>query len=351
MAVASCNLADGRKKPDFGNVCLRRALLLLPKKRSRRIGWVLHMVFVCQGPTCERMGTRHSGFVNPCRFAGEQQSDGDVFTSTVNFGQRKSQLRMSRQEIETALALLSRASDAELKGLQNTDAFIDARRKISRCTRSAQSDDLPQQLLDAILDSLDDIKAYVAKSPKETVGEPSYLKEDFRITDYRSATGKRTTDLTSKFRAHLGARSYAQDVISWEIRKYHTSRVDELVDDLSQSQDKTSGHITEFLGVSKCPRIAKNITGYGIKILVLERLYRSVGLSIVLAAHYWKLSRLRYGQFEVFLRLLRAKTDICRFIDCTGEYIEECQTYYDRTGAHWEPQIEKSLDGKRLSTY
>lgn len=166
----------------------------------------------------------------------------------------------------------------------------------------------PVRLLDGALKKLPQIEEYLAKGPQCATGHPEDQTQDIRFADINLAKQIRSDE--SQFRAYLALRSFAQSFDLWERRVYKVSRVNNLVQDPKKSQNK-QGRVSKFVRLIGALDIkdGSDTLAKGIKILVLERLYGCVGISVMVFFQLSLFNRLKYPEVQDFLDLVQGKSN------------------------------------------
>ena len=201
------------------------------------------------------------------------------------------------EQLLSALNTISKANLEILNQFQGHPHFEGARKNLRAVKKEIFKVELIFQCLQK---SLSHIKDFVSQSPSTAVSIPAWEKEDYRFSDIRSATGKYPT-LLHKFRAHLAFRSLALEFEDWNQTHKHRSRVESLASDLSTAKSKKLGSVTNFIQEKGYPpQAAKNAISYGVKVLVLEKLSGTRGISVLLAFTHTQFKDLRYNLLQAF---------------------------------------------------
>ncbi|KAI9725783.1 MAG: hypothetical protein M1834_009741 [Cirrosporium novae-zelandiae] len=234
---------------------------------------------------------------------------------------------VNHQQVLLALHILSNASERTLQDIPNVRSTLAI---VQKKIGIPQKVDVVDRLFATFEKNLSYIEEYLKKDVTDAVGTLVWLDEDPRIVEFCIEAKKASKSGTNKFRAHLGCRSLALEYEDWELEKYKTSRINRLVKKLSRANDR-HGHVKEFLqwGHFKHPVIAKDALNYGIKIIVVERLYKCRGISLLLAFSYTSYKSLRYDQVEKFLASLPNFANIDKLAKESSQFIKDCQLYYN----------------------
>ena len=155
--------------------------------------------------------------------------------------------------------------------------------------------------------------------------------EDPRVVDLQLA-GCRSS-LTAKFRKCLSERSLATEYIQWESQRYGSSRVKELAENLSSSQERSSGHIKEYLEGNKYrfqdQRVTRNGMEHGIKLLVFERLLETRGISAILSFRHHRFRAIKYDDLAILTKLVNDSPWITTLARSKAAWLDGCQNLYD----------------------
>ena len=197
---------------------------------------------------------------------------------------------MSQEEIRQAVQLLVQAPDdalfavrAELLG-----AFVGLRKRLrlstDRCIEALDT-------LSAMTKEIKEKKAEVAG----IIGEISSSQADVRLQHvYAEQPGGKGFDC--RVRAIFAYRSLGFEFDEYTIRRHGASRVTELASDFRKAEDRSSGHISEFLkekGLESSWSSQKAVR-FAIKILVLERAFGDCGISWLVSFIFSKIRNLPY---------------------------------------------------------
>lgn len=142
------------------------------------------------------------------------------------------------------------------------------------------------------------IKQLSLSEPIAVSPETDWIEEDPCVVDVQLAS--KSSVYSDKFRGGLGRCILADRYLSWENRKYGTSRVEILGADLC-SGDRHH-HVQEYVETNsalKNKQTARKAIGQGIKYWVFEKLYGNPGVSSFLFFVYHLFRDLPYPGFQV----------------------------------------------------
>jgi hypothetical protein len=176
------------------------------------------------------------------------------------------------------------------------------------------------------------IKEFLSKP--ETIATNDELNRangDPRVVDLRLAVGPPSQK--AKFRKILSERSLASEFGDWEFQMHGSRRVEELVMHHTYAQEKTKGHINQYLQCNTHRFIDKHLTGKGIvrgiKLLVFEKMVGTSGISAILSFGNTKFRAVKYGE----LASLREMVDKSKWIKALAQrkaaWLDGCQVKYD----------------------
>ena len=177
------------------------------------------------------------------------------------------------------------------------------------------------------------IQNFLSKTEPEAISEePEWVNEDPRIVDLK-LDGERSADcLKAKFRKGLSQRSLAIEYNQWELDAYRTSRVDELVCDLSSAKTSKLGHIAEYIRRNR--RFVDKATagkgiGHGLKLLVIEKLLGINSTSAILIFSYRKFRDVKFGEFEYLTTQLKDLEWAAAILEQEADWFNSYQKTYD----------------------
>lgn len=163
-------------------------------------------------------------------------------------------------------------------------------------------------LIQALNKVQEKIREYLSKSENTaTEGKSSWTQEDPCILDLQM--GKKETSSNLKFRKVLSQRSLAEEYDLWELETYRTSRINQLVGDLSDSKERADGHIKEYVDANthrfKNSDLARYGIHCGIRLLVFERLLGEPGSSAILCFSFYRFRLIKYPEFACLEQQVR----------------------------------------------
>lgn len=162
----------------------------------------------------------------------------------------------------------------------------------------------------------------IAVSPKT-----DWIEEDPCVVDVQLAS--KSSVYADKFRGGLGRCLLADRYLSWEKRKYGTSRVEILSADLCSSDRRH--HVQEYVDTNstlKNKETARKAIGHGIKYRVFERVYGNPGVSSFLIFVYHLFRELPYPGFEVLAGKVRQSERWCVLANKKSGWMNKCQQLY-----------------------
>jgi len=178
------------------------------------------------------------------------------------------------------------------------------------------------------------INAYLSRSENDaTKDNLQRMIEDPRVVDLRLDKSKSTPE--SKLRKGLSQRSLAIEYTHWELGLYESSRVSELLKDLSISRKRNSGHIPEYLENNKHRFKDQKTTNagidHGIKLLVFESLLGARGISAILSFKYRRFRELKYEELADLKAVINESTWLKTLAEAKAGWLDGCQRLYDGT--------------------
>lgn len=216
-----------------------------------------------------------------------------------------------------------------LEGLPN-DVLYTNRRLVNAVLRKLKGAAGKQttSLLDNLEASRTKIEAYTQKPVNEAVARPiSWQDADIRVLDIRLGATKQSP--LTKFRKGLGERSLAFQFHEWETQTFGRSRLYDLRDNPSR-QDRTEGHIPEFITTHHLPNTACVVKGiqHGTKLLVLELLSGTPGTSALLFFCFSQFRAMNYTDLPALSDTLRATEWITALCKRIHEWFHQCLLAY-----------------------
>ena len=187
-------------------------------------------------------------------------------------------------------------------------------------------------LIQALNKDQDKIQKYLNKSKVAAIeGKSSWTQEDPRVVDLQ--IGKKKTSFNLKFRKVLSRRSLAQEYDRWELKKYQTSRINQLVDKLSDSKERADGRIRGYVDANahrfKNKDLAQHGIQCGIRLLVFERLLGESGSSAILCFSFHRFRSLNFPELNCLGQEVRKSPWIWDLAKEKSSWLGSCQTYYD----------------------
>lgn len=252
--------------------------------------------------------------------------------------------------VQMALGFIDACSEEEI--LQCREKALDAVRKLERVL-GLPSRDMPsptaetpsidplekksERILDSIQKNLTSILSLGRKKAKDALEQPPLFREDPRVLDariYRGAT-KKTPKLM--FRTSLAIRNISMDFAKFQTKKRGCSRVAEQVKWLTSNSDQTQDEATIDKFIEENHIVDSDTFKWmiisGTKMLVLEELLGSCGISTLL----WRLptwsKSLSYPALPIFLELflhMPKYERIRRAAEDLTKWYEKCQRLYDK---------------------
>jgi len=189
-------------------------------------------------------------------------------------------------------------------------------------------------LIQALNKAQEKIQNYLSKSEiAATEGKSSWTQEDPRIVDLQM--GKKQTSSNLKFRKVLSQRSLAKEYDRWELETYQTSRINQLVGDLSDSKERADGHIKEYVDANthrfKNRNLAQHGIHCGIRLLVFERLFGEPGSSAILCFSFHRFRLTNFPELACLKQQVCQTAWIWSLAKAKSDWLGSCQSYYDGT--------------------
>ena len=186
-------------------------------------------------------------------------------------------------------------------------------------------------LIQALNKAQEKIRKYLSKSEiTATEGKSPWTQEDPRIVDLQMGK-KETSNL--KFRKVLSQRSLAEEYDRWELETYRTSRINQLVGDLSDSKERADGHIKEYVDANthrfKNSDLAHHGIHCGIRLLVFERLLGEPGSSAILCFSFHRFRLIKFPELVCLGQQVRETAWIWSLAKAKSDWLGRCQSYYD----------------------
>jgi len=126
----------------------------------------------------------------------------------------------------------------------------------------------------------------------------------------------------------------ASEFGDWELQVHGSKRVEELVMDHTYAQEKTNGHIKEYLKCNTDRFIDQSLTGkgivHGIKLLVFEKMVGTSGISAILSFGNTKFRAVKYGDLASLRKMVEKSEWIRALAHEKAAWLDKCQTQYDR---------------------
>ena len=187
-------------------------------------------------------------------------------------------------------------------------------------------------LIQAFNKDQDKIQKYLNKSKVAAIeGKSAWTQEDPRIVDLQ--IGKKQTSLNLKFRKVLSRRSLTQEYDRWELETYQTSRINQLVENLSDSKERADGRIKEYVDANthrfKNRDLAQHGIQCGIRLLVFERLLGESGSSAILCFSFHRFRSLNFPELNCLGQEVRKSPWIWDLAKEKSCWLGSCQTYYN----------------------
>ncbi len=176
------------------------------------------------------------------------------------------------------------------------------------------------------------IKEFLSKS--ETIATDDELNranEDPRVVDLRLAVGPPSQK--AKFRKILSERSLASEFGDWEFQVHGSRRVEELVIHHTYAQEKTKGHINEYLKRNTRRFIDQRLTRkgivHGIKLLVFEKMVGTRGISAILSFGNTKFRAVKYEELVSLREMVDKSKWIKALAQTKAAWLDGCQIQYN----------------------
>ncbi len=211
-------------------------------------------------------------------------------------------------------------------------------------------------LIQALNNEEDKIKKYLSKLEIDaTEGKSSWPQEDSRLVDLQ--IGEKQSSSNIKFRKVLSQRSLAKEYDQWELETHHTSRINYLVENLSDSKDGAGGRIKKYVNGNidrfKNKALAQRGIQWGIRLLVFERLLGEPGLSAILCFSFYRFRCLKFTDLVCLGQRVHETDWIWNLAKKKSGWLDSCQVYYDskvtsRTSGI--PVAQNNVPSKRYSS-
>ena len=211
-------------------------------------------------------------------------------------------------------------------------------------------------LIQALNNEEDKIKKYLSKLEIDaTEGKSSWPQEDSRLVDLQ--IGEKQSSSNIKFRKMLSLRSLAKEYDQWELETHHTSRINYLVENLSDSKDGAGGRIKKYVNGNidrfKNKALAQRGIQWGIRLLVFERLLGEPGLSAILCFSFYRFRCLKFTDLVCLGQRVHETDWIWNLAKKKSGWLDSCQVYYDskvtsRTSGI--PVAQNNVPSKRYSS-
>lgn len=190
-----------------------------------------------------------------------------------------------------------------------------------------------KELMQALDKAKDSIKEYLSRSEVEATRDVLQRRvEDPRVVDLK--LGKKPSP-EATFRKGLGQRSLALEFEQWELCVHKSSKVTELVKDLSLSQERRHGHIREYLQSNTHRFQDRATTGkgieHGIKLLVFERMFGARVISGILSFIYRRFRAVRYEELALLQGMMRHSQWLAELASSKAAWFDRCQGQYEGT--------------------
>lgn len=190
-----------------------------------------------------------------------------------------------------------------------------------------------ERLIASIRKRLAVIQEYLTKSEEVAVGDPTWSREDPGILDLICYDGTKSSTPVTKFRRLLSQRYFALEFVRWERQKYKTSRVEALCQKLEDSNG-ANGHVEEFCKTIQSASNRRSLVSgvhQGIKLLVTEALFGSIGISAALAFTPTHMIKLKYIELPQLVRGLRSHScgQIGHLLEHKSTWLQKCQSHYE----------------------
>ncbi len=178
------------------------------------------------------------------------------------------------------------------------------------------------------------INAYLSRSETDaTKDNLQRMIEDPRVVDLRLDKSKSTPE--AKLRKGLSQRSLAIEYTHWELGLYESSRVSELLKDLSISHKHRTGHIREYLENNKHRFKDQKTTStgieHGIKLLVFESLFGARAISAILSFKYRRFREVKYEELADLKAVINKSVWLKTLAEAKVGWLDRCQSLYNGT--------------------
>ncbi|EFW18634.1 hypothetical protein CPSG_05320 [Coccidioides posadasii str. Silveira] len=188
-------------------------------------------------------------------------------------------------------------------------------------------------ILDKLLAKVGTIEKLKKQGVVESIGPIRPSPQDIRFW-HVSTVQRSVKDSTSLLHALFAYRSLAFEFEQYLKNNGLQSRVEELANNLKLSENRTNGHMNNFLRQNGMEdRTYRNAISLGIKILVLETIFGSSGISLLVAFVFGKFSNLNYKLLENIISFLRdensAYSALGVLAKSLSEFVDDGQKHYD----------------------
>ncbi|KAI3096024.1 hypothetical protein CBS147333_9660 [Penicillium roqueforti] len=168
-------------------------------------------------------------------------------------------------------------------------------------------------------------------------GNFDWTEEDPRVVDLRLGSSPNQS-FDVKFRRGLSQRSLATEYDGWEKENFHTSRIYDLAQDPSTSDDR-KGHMEQFLEVNAHRFQDRNTTlhglKHGIRLLVFESICGYAGVSSILMLVYSAFRSVKYLDFHPLKEYFKSSA-WCSLASEKSSWLVQCQERYDEKIRLWQ---------------
>ena len=233
--------------------------------------------------------------------------------------------------LRQALQLIANASEDDFNKLQDEDCILGAYKNLALRAKPGHID--INSVISAIQHSLPLVLDFVRQRPEVVVETVPHTYEDSRITDIRLLTGQDPTPL-HQFRALLAYRSLTLEFDRWQ-RGHGKSRIWDIAQTVRKAKSKKEGEVATYVEQQGLPDLAAIAITHGIKIIVLEWLCSSAGISLLLALGSLRtFKRLRYDSIPAMAARLRAREgceNIVSHLPACSSFLECCQRLYNES--------------------
>ncbi len=174
------------------------------------------------------------------------------------------------------------------------------------------------------------ITQYLSQRSSVAVGKNAWSRQDSRLVDLQMGESQRSSSIL--FRKLMSRRSLAKEYENWELKTHRTSRISLVATSLSESQKRKAGYLQEYTRLrfenQKC---VKGGIKAGIKLLAFERWVEKSGLSAILAFGFNRFFQLKYEDWIGLKKRLQETKWVWDLAETSSLWLENCQTYYDKT--------------------